>query len=64
MARRRSLQSSIYRALRQYNDMRAVDHVFESGDPGYVTDRIGRRMIGRASSRLQRALFPPRRRRR
>lgn len=60
--RRRSWQSWVYRTMRQYNDARAVGRAVESGDPTFITDRIGRRAIGRASSKLQRALFPPRRR--
>jgi len=57
-------QRAIYRTMRQYNDARAVGRAVEYGDPEYITNRIGRRMIGRASSKLQRALFPPKRRRR
>jgi hypothetical protein len=64
MARRRSFESTLYRSLRQYNDARSVGRAVESGDPTFITDRIGRRLIGRASRSLMSAMFPARRRRR
>lgn len=64
MTRRRSTKSQIYRALRTWNDVDAVEHAVEHRDSRYITRRIGRRVYGRLSSRLMRALFPPVRRRR
>lgn len=48
--RRRSAESRIYRALRTYNDVKAVEN-------GRIGRRIARRVYGRASGRLARKLF-------
>lgn len=47
---RRSVESRIYRALREYNDVKAVRN-------GRIGRRIGRRIYGRATSKLARKLF-------
>jgi len=44
------MTTSIYRALRTYNDIRAIQR-------GRVVRRAGRRIYGRAAGRLARKLF-------
>ena len=56
---KRSWQSNVYRFMRTYNDAQAVERAVEHHDSTYVTRRIGRRMWGRASAKISRALFPP-----
>lgn len=50
MARRRSLKSNLYRALRISNDVNAIAR-------GRVPRRVARRTYGRAAGRLDRKLF-------
>ncbi len=50
MARRMSTEGQVYRALRLYNDYRAVKR-------GRVGRRIGRRIYGKVAGRAARRLF-------
>lgn len=47
---KRSTESAIYKALRTYNDLKAVKR-------GRIGRRIGRRAYGKLSGRLARKLF-------
>jgi hypothetical protein len=49
--------SPIYKALRTYNDARAVYRAAETGSMKPVARRIGWRVYGRAAGKLGRALF-------
>lgn len=47
----------IYRALRTYNDVRAVRRAYSKGSPTPIARRAGRRVYGKASGALARKLF-------
>ena len=50
-------QRSIYRALKYWNDLRAVRRSIETGSTKPVTRRVARRVYGKATGRLARKLF-------
>lgn len=52
-------QSAIYKALKFWNDGRAVARAVEQGSPKPVVRRVGWRLYGKAAGRLGRRLFGP-----
>jgi hypothetical protein len=50
---------SLYKILRIRNDVRAVSRALSTGSTKPLTNRVGRRLFGKAAGRLQGRLFPP-----
>jgi hypothetical protein len=55
--------SDFQRLMRRFfaisNDINAISRTAKTGNPRYVTNRVGRRISYRLSNRLIRQLFPP-----
>lgn len=50
-------QRDIYRALKYYNDAKAVNRAASTGSAKPVVRRVGRRIYGKLTGRLARRLF-------
>lgn len=50
---------SVYKILRTMNDVKAVTRALDTGSVTPVTNRVGRRVVGKAAGRLMGRLFPP-----